>query len=114
MTMVDHRDRARPRKIFYESRDEEIFTPSDGKQVARRTAWFLRPCARNVSEAVGVPNTPLLSELFEDGPGWPRQVSFKAWMGPQKKWDDWIDRLAGKYSAVWHRAGICDAIMSSR
>lgn len=61
--------------------------------------------------AVGVPNTPLLSELFEDGPERPRQVPLKSWLGPLKKWDDWVEQLAGKFGVVWHRAGITDAIM---
>ncbi|PKI67684.1 hypothetical protein CRG98_011897 [Punica granatum] len=81
---------------------------------ARRTARFLRPFVRSVREAVGVPNSPLLSEFFWDVPKWPCEVSFKVWHGPQKEWDESVDRLAGRYSAVWRRAGICDAIMSSR
>ncbi|KAB2615684.1 serine/threonine-protein phosphatase 7 long form-like protein [Pyrus ussuriensis x Pyrus communis] len=45
---------------------------------------------------------------------WPSKVFFKGWKIPQGKWDEWVDRLAGKYCSIWNQSGICDASLSSR
>ena len=105
---------ATPSYCIYEARYEEMATLKDGKATVRY-ATFLKPCVESINQAVGIPNTPLLSEIFPHNlQQWPSKVLFKGWRIPQKQWDDWIDRLAGKYGAIWNQAGICDAIMSSR
>ena len=38
----------------------------------------------------------------------------KGGSSPKKKWDEWIEKLAGKYVHKRNQVGICDAIMSSR
>ncbi|XP_059664170.1 uncharacterized protein LOC132309936 [Cornus florida] len=98
---------------IYEARDDEMVSVKDGKSRVR-IARFLRPCTRHVRQAVGIPHTPLLSEIFShDLQQWPSQVLFKGWKQPQKKWKEWVDRLAPKHGAIWNQTGICDAIMAS-
>ena len=68
-----------------------------------------------LSQAVTVPNTPLLSEIFSQNlKQWPVNVDIKGLHVPQKRWEEWIDRMAGDYGALWKLTGICDAIISSR
>lgn len=38
----------------------------------------------------------------------------KGWNCPQKKWGEWVDQLAQKYTVTWNKIGIFDAIMSSK
>ena len=105
---------AEPSDCIYEARYEQMVTPKDGKSTVRY-ATFLKPCVESINQVVGIPNTPLLSEIFTHNlQQWPSKVLFKGWRIPQKQWDEWIDRLAGKYGFIWNQAGICDAIMSSR
>ncbi|PRQ31697.1 putative protein-serine/threonine phosphatase [Rosa chinensis] len=99
---------------IYEEREEKLVSSKDGKQF-KRVARFLKPCAPNSSKAVGPSNTPLLSDVFPHSlQQWPSTVVFPGSKKPQKKWVEWIDRLAGKYCTIWNQAGICDAIMSSK
>ncbi|KAA8526964.1 hypothetical protein F0562_008807 [Nyssa sinensis] len=99
--------------LIYEARVEKIVSPKGGKSTVR-IARFLKPLAKNVNEAVVIPNTPLLSEIFSHNlQQWPSKVLFRGWKLPQKKWKEWVDRLAEKYGIIWNQAGICDAIMSS-
>ncbi|KAM5585683.1 hypothetical protein ABKV19_004872 [Rosa sericea] len=99
---------------IYEEREEKLVSSKDGKQF-RRVARFLKPCAPNSSKAAGPSNTPLLSDVFPHSlQQWPSTVVFPGCKKPQKKWEEWIDRLAGKYCTIWNQAGICDAIMSSK
>ncbi|KAK6269716.1 hypothetical protein POUND7_006821 [Theobroma cacao] len=100
--------------IFRLSRDEKLICPKDRKTLVR-TARFLKPCVQTVSQAVTVPNTPLLFDIFSQNlKQWPENVDIKGWHVSQKRWEEWVDRMAGKYGALWNLTGICDAIMSSR
>ncbi|XP_068309810.1 protein MAINTENANCE OF MERISTEMS-like [Pyrus communis] len=61
------------------------------------------------------PRFPLsrMYEQREETMQWPSKVFFKGWKIPQGKWDEWVDRLAGKYCSIWNQSGICDASLSS-
>ncbi|XP_022717679.1 uncharacterized protein LOC111276135 [Durio zibethinus] len=100
--------------IFQICRDEKLVSPKGGK-IIFGTARFLKPCVQTVAQAVTVPDTPLLFELFSENlKQLPENVDIKGWHIPQKRWEEWVDRMAGKYGALWKLTGICDAIMSSR
>ncbi|XVF34032.1 hypothetical protein REPUB_Repub18cG0022100 [Reevesia pubescens] len=100
--------------IFQVCRNEKLVSPKDGKTYVG-TAKFLKPCVQIVPQSVTVPNTPLLFEIFSQNlKQWPESVEIKGWHVPQKRWEEWVDRMAGKYGALWNLTGICDAIMSSR
>ena len=98
-----------------EAREEDMVSTKDGN-ITRRIGRFLKPFVRYSYQAVKVPNVPLLSEIFSHNKSqsWHSKVHFKGWKQPQKRWDEWIDKLAGKYGYKWNQAGIRDAIMSSR
>ena len=98
-----------------EAREEDMVSTKDGN-ITRRIGRFLKPFVRYSYQAVKVPNVPLLSEIFShnNSQSWHSKVHFKGWKQPQKRWDEWIDKLAGKYGYKWNQAGIRDAIMSSR
>ncbi|KAL6196344.1 hypothetical protein ACLB2K_031959 [Fragaria x ananassa] len=99
---------------IYEEREEKLVSSKDSKQF-RRLSRFLKPCAPNSTKAVTPSNAPLLSDVFPHTlQQWPSTVLFPGWKKPQKKWEEWIDRLAGKYCTIWTQAGICDSIMSSK
>lgn len=92
-----------------------MVSTKDGN-ITRRIVRFLKPFVSYSYQAVEVPNVPLLSEILShnNSQSWHSKVHFKGWKQPQKRWDEWIDKLAGKYGFKWNQAGICDAIMSSR
>ncbi|XVF78247.1 hypothetical protein PTKIN_Ptkin14bG0115300 [Pterospermum kingtungense] len=93
--------------------DENLVSPIDGKTIVK-TARFLKPFVQTVSQAVTVPNTPLLFEISSENLGeWQEKVDIKGWHVPHKRWKEWVDSMAGKYGALWKLTGICDAIMSS-
>ncbi|PSR95617.1 Prophage side tail fiber protein like [Actinidia chinensis var. chinensis] len=97
----------------YEERSEKMVTHKEANP-ALRIARFVKPIAKNVSDAVRIPKTPLLSDIFSHNlQNWPSKVNFQGWKRPQKKWKQWVEHLAGKYCTVWEKAGICDAILSS-
>ncbi|OMP04445.1 hypothetical protein COLO4_09640 [Corchorus olitorius] len=100
--------------IYQLSKNENLVSQKDGKtRVA--TAKFLKPCVKTLSEAVTAPNAPLLFDLLSQNlETWPEHVEIKGWHVPQKGWEEWVDRMAGKYGALWNLTGICDAILSSR
>ncbi|GMY31437.1 serine/threonine-protein phosphatase 7 long form like [Fagus crenata] len=97
-----------------EAREEEMVSLKDGN-ITRRIGRFLKPCVRYSNQAAKVPNVPLLSEFFSYyNQAWNSKVHFRGWKQHLKRWDEWIDKLAGKYGYKWNQTGICDAIMSSR
>ncbi|GMY31317.1 serine/threonine-protein phosphatase 7 long form like [Fagus crenata] len=97
-----------------EAREEEMVSLKDGN-ITRRIGRFLKPCVRYSNQAAKVPNVPLLSEFYSYyNRAWSSKVHFKGWKQHLKRWDEWTDKLAGKYGYKWNQTGICDAIMSSR
>ncbi|GKV42614.1 hypothetical protein SLEP1_g49997 [Rubroshorea leprosula] len=100
--------------IYEFARNEKMVAPKDGKPYVRN-AVFLKPCVKSLSQAVAVPNTPLLFDIMSESlREWPKRLDVKGLYLPQKRWEEWIDRMAGKYARVWYQTGICDAILSSR
>lgn len=100
--------------IFQVCRNEKLSSPTDGKTIVA-TARFLKPCVQTVSQAVPVPNTPLLFEIFsQNRKSWPEKVEIKGWHFPQKRWEEWVvEKMAGKYGGLWNSTGIFDPIISS-
>ncbi|GMP88235.1 hypothetical protein CsSME_00040294 [Camellia sinensis var. sinensis] len=52
--------------LTYESRKTKVVSPKDRDSLksAMRIVRFLKPCAKQVNQAIHVPNTPLLSKIF--------------------------------------------------
>lgn len=98
-----------------ETRPEKMLSLQDGK-ITVRMATFLKPIAKDVEQAAEIPiNTPLMSEILpQDHQNWPsKDVIFLGWKDPQKRWKEWVDRLAPKYASIWIQAGIFDSVISS-
>jgi hypothetical protein len=46
---------------------------------------------------------------------WSLKIQFCGWRYPNPtKWVDWVDQLKPKYESVWKKAGIFEAIMSTK
>ena len=90
--------------IIYEEKCELIGsiknTPSS---FSPRIARFLYPLAKTVDQ------TSQFSKLIEN-----ENPLFKGWNNHlPKRWPDWVNQMAGKYSLVWIKAGIFDSILNS-
>nr|GMD58010.1 tryptophan synthase beta chain 1 [Ipomoea batatas] len=104
----------RPTLINENKNQNIVFVKDKNSLWTRRTARFLNPCTQDVSEAARVPNFSPISKSFEkDGRKWPPSIDIRGWKRPQRKWNEWVNRLAKSHAALWTQAGICDAIMSS-
>ena len=54
------------------------------------------------------------SSVFEPNE-YPLKLHFSGWrFNPFEKWECWVDELKPKYESVWKKAGIFDAIMSTK
>ncbi|KAM7278282.1 hypothetical protein ACFE04_005416 [Oxalis oulophora] len=95
---------SKSKQYIYEARDERMVCLKTGISTVR-IARFLNPVAKSVSKAVKVPNNQQRHEC-------PSNVRFIV-QCPQAKWQDWIDKSAGKYAHLWNQTGICDSIMAS-
>lgn len=106
---------------IYEARDEKMISPTDGKSLTR-IARFLKPIAQTANRDAGIPQIRQISQTSHSHQHYPSDAHshqqfasnlFKAWVTPQRKWKQWVERLAEKYSLVWNKTGILDAIISS-
>ncbi|KAK6934868.1 Aminotransferase-like, plant mobile domain, partial [Dillenia turbinata] len=62
----------------------KLISPKEGKPITR-IARFLNPCTAIVSQAVVVPNAPLLFEIFPESlQQWKSRVCFKGWKNPSR------------------------------
>ncbi|PNX87302.1 serine/threonine-protein phosphatase [Trifolium pratense] len=83
-----------------------------------RTAHFLKPIANSIHE-ITLNELKLNSaassscSVFEPKRG-SFKIRFNGWRYPQTKWVTWVDKLKHKYESVWKKAGIFDAIMSTK
>jgi hypothetical protein len=99
-----------------EVRDDFMTSLAGDSQPTFRTAHFLKPIANSIHEIT-------LSELnlnpssstsdFEPKKG-SLKIHFNLWRYPQTKWIKWVDQLKPKYESVWKKAGIFEAIMSTK
>ncbi|KAK6946878.1 Aminotransferase-like, plant mobile domain [Dillenia turbinata] len=99
--------------LIYETREEKLISPKSGKPITR-IARILNPFTNNVSQAVAANGGPRSFENFPESlQQWKSRVSFRGRKNPPRKWKEWVDQLAEKYSLLWYQLGICDAILSS-
>ncbi|MED6134715.1 hypothetical protein PIB30_039636 [Stylosanthes scabra] len=66
-----------------------------------RMANFLKPCAKNTAEATRFPTVS--SPLLRDGEAAHPTVQFQGWKNPHRRWNEWIEKMAGKYGFVWNQ-----------
>ncbi|KAF6158412.1 hypothetical protein GIB67_019451 [Kingdonia uniflora] len=106
-----------------EEEDEELETIVDereehmvsitGENPILRIARFLKPSSTHVYKGV---KSPVLNGIIaysrEEKRGF-KNVEFKGWKNPMKKWKEWVDQMCKSYGEVWKLRGIYDAIIAS-
>ncbi|ONK54775.1 uncharacterized protein A4U43_UnF11630 [Asparagus officinalis] len=85
-----------------EERRAELVNFKGNQQPIKRKGLFLNPTSST---------SPLRRHSVADDPKYPH---FRWWADPQPQWDQWVDKLSPKYSYIWQKAGIFDAIMASK
>ncbi|KAK2441330.1 serine/threonine-protein phosphatase 7 long form protein [Trifolium repens] len=104
-----------------EVREDYITSPVGDRQPTFRIAHFLKPIAKSTHELIlnELNLNPFSSSssscsVFEPKEG-SFEVHFNGWRyQPLMKWVMWVDKLKPKYESVWKKAGIFEAIMSTK
>ncbi|WJX55765.1 hypothetical protein P8452_41498 [Trifolium repens] len=73
-----------------------------------RTAHFLKPIANSTHDPAFHFNPSFSTSE------WPLKIHFNGWRYPKMKWVRWVDELKLKYESLWKKAGIFEAIMSTK
>ncbi|CAL5202156.1 unnamed protein product [Lathyrus oleraceus] len=96
-----------------EVREDFMLSPAGDSQPTLRTAHFLKPISNSmrVSNLQFTASSP--SSVFEPKE-LPFKIHFSGWRYSQQKWVSWVDQLEQKYESVWKKAGIFEAIMSTK
>ncbi|XP_021892952.1 uncharacterized protein LOC110810941 [Carica papaya] len=109
-------DESKGRSLVQEREEFMVTVFGDGNPV-QRTARFLQPTGTSMDGLVA--QVPSLSPsslfpAFQSSKLRYFSASFLSWQVPTETWQLWVDILHPKYESVWKRAGIHEAIMSSR
>ncbi|XP_073224879.1 uncharacterized protein [Cicer arietinum] len=96
-----------------EVREDFMLSPAGDSQPTFRTAHFLKPIANSIDKPSFVFNPSFSSYEFEPKE-WQLKIHFNGWRYPHKKWVCWVDELKQKYESVWKKAGIFEAITSTK
>lgn len=98
-----------------EVREDFMLSPAGDSEPTLRTAYFLKPIANSTSEEIPLPSSSVSPPMFEIEPKeLPLTIHFNGWHHPQKKWVGWVDALKPRYESLWKKAGIFEAIMSTK
>ncbi|XP_045822349.1 uncharacterized protein LOC123915251 [Trifolium pratense] len=96
-----------------EVKEDFMTSPAGDSKPTFRTAHFLKPIANPIEEPTFNLNTSSSCSVFE-----PKErslkIHFNGWRYPHTKWVTWVDQLKPKYESVWKKAGIFEAIMSTK
>ncbi|XP_004295813.1 PREDICTED: uncharacterized protein LOC101295989 [Fragaria vesca subsp. vesca] len=99
-----------------EQEDALMVSPTGGGDPFHKKAFFLKPIVP-ISAIDHEPPLTLTQCPFRFDPKkWPLEVEFHGWRQGQEdsNWNSWVDRLAPLHQSTWKRAGIYDAIFSSK
>jgi hypothetical protein len=99
-----------------ETRKELMVSLSGDAQPTLRTAHFIKP---SITSSIDE-NTPKhpshynlsLPSKFEPKK-WPLRIIFRGWRCAQRRWKEWVDKMAALHEATWRKVGIYQAVMSS-
>ena len=98
-----------------ETRKELMVSLSGDAQPTLRTAHFIKPSITSSIDE-NTPNHPShynsLPSKFEPKK-WPLRITFHGWRYPQRKWKEWVDKMAVLHETTWRKVGIYQAVMSS-
>lgn len=99
-----------------EQEDALMVSRTGGGDPFHKKAFFLKPIVP-ISAIDHEPPLKLPQCPFRFDPKkWPLEVEFHGWRQGQEdsNWNSWVDRLAPLHQSTWKRAGIYDAIFSSK
>ncbi|XP_058782356.1 uncharacterized protein LOC131656750 [Vicia villosa] len=96
-----------------EVREDFMVSPAGDSEPTFRTAHFLKPISNSIDEPPFDFNPSSTYSVF-DPKEWPLKLHFSGWRIPPDKWVYWVDELRPIYESVWKKAGIFEAIMSSK
>ncbi|KNA06585.1 hypothetical protein SOVF_179650 [Spinacia oleracea] len=94
-------------ETILEEREELLISPKGGKPTLK-IGHFIKPIF-NLSDL-----TPILPSISLPFRPISVDCTFNGWKYPTKSWISWVDRLHSSYQFIWRRAGIYEAILSSR
>ncbi|XP_061355336.1 uncharacterized protein LOC133299852 [Gastrolobium bilobum] len=104
-----------PFETIMEVKEDFMVSPAGDSEPTFRTAHFLKPIANftdgQVCEILSSSVTVL--PMFEHKER-PLAIHFNGWPQSPKKWIGWVDTLHPRYESVWKKAGIFEAIMSTK
>jgi hypothetical protein len=99
-----------------ETRKELMVSLSGDAKPTLRTAHFIKP---SITSSIDE-NTPKhpshynFSLPFKFEPKkWPLRITFHGWRNAQRRWKEWVDKMAALHEATWRKVGIYQAVMSS-
>ncbi|KAL8033610.1 hypothetical protein ABFX02_13G170633 [Erythranthe guttata] len=100
--------------LVMEEREESMVSPT-GSRPFLRSAHFLRP---SVTSTAGPVAAPSLDSPTTPSAAKPQELSFKVnslgWRIPQENWKTWVDQMHSAHHSTWRKAGIYDAVVSSK
>ncbi|KAK2387270.1 serine/threonine-protein phosphatase 7 long form protein [Trifolium repens] len=102
-----------PLKTLMEVREDFMLSPAGDSEPTLRTAHFLKPIAKSIHESNFKVN-PFSSSFVSGIKERPFTTHFHGWKYNQEKWYCWVDKLKPKYESLWRKAGIFQAIMSTK
>ncbi|VVA22744.1 PREDICTED: serine/threonine-phosphatase 7 [Prunus dulcis] len=105
-----------PQDYMVEEREEYMVSPTGGNPFLRK-AYFLKPTLPSSAKEPPLKLPLCFSSLpshFEPKKKWPLKVKFPGWRTLSEDFITWVDRLASVHESTWKKAGIYEAILSSR
>ncbi|KAL3508504.1 hypothetical protein ACH5RR_027905 [Cinchona calisaya] len=87
---------------------EELMASGTGGTPQMRIAHFLKPTVPSIRAS------NLKLPYLSPKPRWPLHVEFNGWRDPQKKWQNWVEKMQAKHQSLWKKAGISEAIICSK
>ncbi|WJX31770.1 hypothetical protein P8452_20166 [Trifolium repens] len=98
------------KSTIMEIKEDSMTSLVGDKEPTFRTAHFLKPIANSIHHQLNLNHS---SSVFQPKKG-SLKIHFNGWCYPNTKWVKWVDQLKPKYESLWKKAGIFEAIMSTK
>ncbi|WJX37748.1 hypothetical protein P8452_25482 [Trifolium repens] len=101
------------KSTIMEVKEDSMTSLVGDKEPTFRIAHFLKPIANSIHHEHELNLNHYSCSVFEPKEG-SLKINFNGWRYPNTKWVKWVDQLKPKYESVWKKAGIFEAIMSTK
>ncbi|WJX37770.1 hypothetical protein P8452_25502 [Trifolium repens] len=101
------------KSTIMEVKEDSMTSLVGDKEPTFRIAHFLKPIANSINHEHELNLNHYSCSVFEPKEG-SLKINFNGWRYPNTKWVKWVDQLKPKYESVWKKAGIFEAIMSTK